>query len=105
MNSRGTCPLKRLISFLELVFEPTTSGRANDLSTWSAIVSPPPMSNSLLSANEAVFSIEVNAASEHGYVPKVVGAQVRGGVDSGKQYRERLDVISDAKCRDELAVL
>ena len=64
MKGMGTCPLSRLISFLELVLEPTTSGRANVLSIWSAIVWPPPILDSVLDADEAV------AASEHGCVPK-----------------------------------
>lgn len=57
MNSRGTCPLRRLISFLELDFEPTTSGRANVFSIWSAIVSPPPILNFVLDADDTVFSM------------------------------------------------
>ena len=101
MKSRSTCPLRRLISFLELVFEPTTSGRANVLSIWSAIVSPPPILNSVSSADEAVFSIEDNAASEHGYVTEVAGAQVWTRVDSGEQYRGGREIISDAKFGDE----
>ena len=96
MKSRSTCPLRRLISFLELVFEPTTSGRANVLSIWSAIVSPPPILNSVSSADEAVFSIEDN-----GYVTEVAGAQVWTRVDSGKQYRGGREIISDAKFGDE----
>lgn len=35
-----TCPLKRLMSFLELVFDPTTSGRLKLFNIASAIFVP-----------------------------------------------------------------
>ena len=44
------------MSFLELVADPTTSGRAKDLRIWSAMVSPPPILEIVLDADEAIFS-------------------------------------------------
>jgi len=44
------------MSFLELVADPTTSGRAKDLRIWSAMESPPPMLEIVLDAEDAVFS-------------------------------------------------
>jgi hypothetical protein len=53
---RRTCPLRRLMSFFELVFDPTTSGSANVFNICSAMVSPPPILKAVLDAEGLVLS-------------------------------------------------
>lgn len=62
------------MSFLELLFDPTTSGRTKDFIIWSAMVSPPPIVEKkywvLMKPFSASGAQVSKVASCCGYVPK-----------------------------------